>query len=104
MDSSQLDENIRLINFTLDDSELITAKKIIENYVRKIRYFVDFEELKIEMKTHLKDKNKYFEINGLLIFDGNKAVAEAQGENVFALIDKVLAKILQETKHKIKAE
>ncbi len=102
MVNQELGGNIVLSNFDLDEQEIIIAKKLIGNYAEKIRNFGDYEELKIEMKTHLKGKNKHFEIKALLLYNGNRASAEANNTNPFVAISEILEKILKEIEHKIK--
>ena len=100
----ELGGNIVLENFEIDQQEMIVVKKIVGNYAEKIRYFKEYQELKLEMKTHLKAKNRHFEVKALLTFDGGTAPAESQGLNLFVLINEVLEKILQEVKHKVRKE
>jgi len=104
MVTTELGGNIVLENFEIDNQEMIVVKKIIGNYAKKIRYFKEYQELKLEMKTHLKAKNRHFEVKALLTFDNGTASSESQGLNFFVLINEVLEKILQEVKNKIRKE
>ena len=92
----ELGGNIILDGFELDNQEMIIVKKIVGNYAKKIRNFSDYEELKLTMKSHLKAKNKHFELKVLAIFNGERAVAEGTGRNPFTIIDDAMKKILQE--------
>ena len=100
MIDQELGGNIVLSNFDLDNQEMIIIKKIVGNYAEKIRRLRQYKELKIEMRTHLKAKNKNFEINARLEYDGGQAIAEAQGLNPFVLTTEILKKILNEVEHK----
>jgi len=102
MANHELGGNIVLSNFELDEQEMIIAKKLIGNFANKIRNMVEYDELKVEMKTHLKGKNKHFEIKTDLYFKGNVASAESQNINPFVAINEIMKKILKETEHKIK--
>ena len=86
----ELGGNIILENFDLDSSEMVIARKMTGKYGEKIRNFTDYTELRLEMKSHKKTKQKTFEIKGLLLFDGDRAVSESQGFNPFVLINEVL--------------
>jgi hypothetical protein len=98
----ELGGNIVLSNFDLDDQEMVVAKKLVGNYAKKIKNFHDYDELRLEMKTHDKGKTKKFEIKGALIFNGNRANSQAIGFNPFVLIDEVLSKILNEVEHNVR--
>lgn len=101
MVEKELGGNIVLSDFNLDKQELIVAKKIAGKYAEKIRHFTEYQELKLEMKEHQRERRK-FGIRALLTFDGGKAVAEEEGDNAFVILDEVLRKILAEVEHKIK--
>ena len=100
MADNELGANITLSNFDLDNQEIIVVKRLVGKYAEKIRYFQDYKELKLEMKTHLKGKNRHFEIKAMVAFGNEIANAEAQGVSPFVLVNEVLEKILSEVKHK----
>lgn len=102
MEEQKLGGNIILSRFNLDKEEMIIVKKIVGKYAEKIRHFSDYQELKLEMKTHKKGRNKKFEIRALLTFGSEKATSEETGFNPFLLIDEILKKVLQEVEHKVK--
>ena len=98
----ELGGNIILSNFELDNQEMIVVNKLVGNYAEKIRHFQEYQQLKLEMKTHLKAKNRHFEINALLSYNGKTASSEAQGTNPFVLISQIMEKILNEVQHRTK--
>ena len=98
----ELGGNIVLSNFEMDSQEMVVIKKIVGNYAKKIKNFQDYQELKLEMKSSSKGKNKKFEINGLLVFAGDRASSKAVGFNPYMLINEVLDKLLKEAEHKTK--
>ena len=102
MVTEELGGNIVLDKFRLDPEEMVVAKKMIGKYAEKIQHITDYNELKLEMKSHLKGQNKHFEMKCHVLFDGGKAISEAEGINPFVMIDEVLQKIIQELQHKIK--
>jgi len=102
MKTQELGGNILLQNFDLDGTEMVVVRKLVGKYAEKIRHFTQYDELKLEMKSHKKGKNKQFEIKALLSYDKNLAFSEAQGLNVFVLIDDIMKKVLQEVEQKIK--
>lgn len=97
----ELGGNIILSDFNLDKQEMIVAKKMAGKYAEKIRHFTPYQELKLEMKKHQRERRK-FEIRALLTFDGGKAIADEEGDNAFVILDEVLKKILAEVEHKIR--
>jgi hypothetical protein len=96
----ELNGSIVLSNFKLDETELIVAKKIIGNFAEKIRNFQEYKEIKLEMKMHSKQGAKNYEMHAFVEFDGWKATSESRGINPFVLINEVMEKVLNETKHK----
>jgi hypothetical protein len=104
MKEQELGGNIRLVNFNFDAQEMVLIKKLIGNYAKKIRTVREYQELKIEIRDHSRDKVKKFEISALLILDGEKASANAEGFNPFVLLDEVLERVLNEVKHRPKEQ
>ncbi len=100
--SQNLGGNIVLEGFDLDSQEMVIVRKVVGNYAKRIKTLANYEELKIDMKSHSKGNSKLFEIKALLIFDGERANSESQGRNPFVLIDAVLKKILNETEKIVK--
>lgn len=95
----ELGGNIVLSNFSLDDREMVVAKKLIGNHAKKIRNACPYNELKLEMKSHKKGKKVIFELKASLETEINKMYnAEVRGSNAFVLIDNVLKKIREEIK------
>jgi len=104
MTEQELGGNIALVDFNLDDQEMIIIKKIIGNYAKKIKGLVEYQELKLEMRAHKKsgDSAPKYEIKVHLTFDKDQANTQVEGLNPFVLVDDVMRKILKETEHKIK--
>lgn len=102
MVAEEIGGNIVFEKFDLDSDELLVAKKVVGKYAEKIRNFVEYNEIKLEMRSHLKATNKHFELKGHVLFNGNKVLSEAEGRNPFVLIDEVMAKMLQEVEHIVK--
>lgn len=103
MADRELGGNIVLADFDLDEQEMIVIKKLVGNYAKRIRNFTDYEELKLELKSHQKNKDrKKYEIKANLVFKGNRANSEIDGLNPFIMIDKVMKKILAEVEHIIR--
>lgn len=102
MVTSSSDKKVLLEKFELDEEELIVANKIIDKRVAKIQRYVDYEEIKLEMKVRQKGKNKQFQIIGRVIYPGGKVVSEKENINPFIAINEVLEKLEMEIKHKLK--
>jgi hypothetical protein len=99
-----LGENIILVDFNLDDQEMVVIKKIVGNYAKKIQNIIPYQELKLELKNHKKNQDKAirYELKAHLIIDKAKANTQVEGLNPFMLVDEALKKILSEIEHKTK--
>ena len=102
MEKQEPKGNIILSGFKLTSEEMTTLNKVIGKYAEKIRNFTDYEELKLEAKTHLKSEKKKYEMKISLRFNQNIATAGSEGFNVFVLTDKLMKKIIQKVENKIK--
>jgi len=103
MADRELGGNIVLVDFSLEDQEMIIVKKIVGNYARKIKNFVEYQELKIELKSHQRNKGaKKYEMKASLIFDGERLNSEVSGLNLFVVLSEIMNKLLSEVEHKIK--
>lgn len=102
MIAENIGRNIVFEKFDMDSDEVSVAKKVVGKYAEKIRNFTTYDEIKLEMKSHLKGKGKHFELKGHVLFDGKQVLSNAEGRNPFVLIDEVMGKMLQEIEHKIK--
>jgi ribosome-associated translation inhibitor RaiA len=102
MGTNEQDNKILLEKFDLDDNEMIIAKKLINKYAEKIKRLVEYNQIKLEMKVHQKNKNKHFEIKGRVDFKKGKAMSEKQDPNPFVAIDGVMEKLVSEINHSIK--
>ncbi len=98
----ELGSKIVLEKFDLDEEEMATAKKLIEKHAEKISRLVTYQELRLEMRIHKKEKNNHFEIKGQVIYDNGKVVSERQDTNPFIALREVLEKMQTELEHKIR--
>src|SRR3989344_9415976 len=96
---SEQEGNILLKKFELDSNELAMAKQIVGKYAEKINRISPYQELKLEMKVHQKEKNKHFEIKGDVYLIGKIISASAQNNSPFVALNEVLKKLLRETEH-----
>jgi ribosome-associated translation inhibitor RaiA len=100
MVTDEIDSKILLAKFDLEPEEMAAARKLAEKYAERIGHLTEYDEIKLEMKVHRKDKNKHFEIRGLVVYKGDKAYSEVSDMNPLKAIDAVLNKLLNEIKHK----
>ena len=98
----ELGSKIVLEKFDLDEEEMTAAKKLIEKHAEKISRLVDYQELKLEMRIHKKEKNDHFEIRGQIMYNTGKVVSEKQDTNPFVALRDVLEKMQTELEHKIR--
>lgn len=102
MTTEKVGGNIVFEKFDLDSEELVVAKKVVGKYAEKIKNFAEYDEIKLEMKSHSKDKKKHFELKGQVLLEAGKITSQSEGRNPFVLIDEVMGNILQEIEHKTK--
>lgn len=94
-DAMELGGKITLNGFhDLEPAKLIVVKKLTGTYVRKMEEKnKDFEGLSLHLKNV---HNSKFELKGKVIVKGKTHNAEVTDFNLFFVLDKVLAKLLQE--------
>ena len=100
----ELGGKIVLAGFDFDGSEMVVVKKLVGNYAKKIGNFVEYDEIKLELKSHKKGKAKQFQIKTLIVFNGKTVNSEATGFNLYVLIDETLKKALHEIEHIVRKE
>jgi ribosome-associated translation inhibitor RaiA len=101
MVTSKANGSIVLEKFELDEDEMLVAKKIIDKCAGKVKRYVDYEQIKLEMKVRQKGKNKHFEIKGHILYPNGKAISEQEDINPFVAINNTLSKMLTEIQHAI---
>jgi len=97
----ELQGNILLEKFELDDEEMLVARNLVGKYAEKIKRVTEYQQIKLEMRVHQKGKNKHFEIKAHLDYSRGRAVSENQDTNPFVAIDAVMEKLLNEVNHAI---
>ena len=98
-----LQGNIALVGFeVLDESEQDIAKRIVENYIRKMSLLGEYQEMKISLRQHKHGKTFKHEVNALAVFRQGRFESEATEWNLYIALSMVCDKILSELEHKIK--
>lgn len=100
MVTSTTEGTIVLEKFELDEDEMSVIKKMIAKYANKIARYVEYEQIKLEMKVHQKAKSKYFEIRGHITYPGNRITSEQEDRNPYVAVDLTLGKMLKELQNK----
>lgn len=85
-----LGEQIELVDFSSDSSELIVLKKIIGNYVKRLSERNEFERLVL---THKSVHTNKHEIHGRLIANGQECFCDVSDNNIFFAVDECLKKL-----------
>jgi len=95
VETIELGGNIKLEGFSdLEPAKLIVVKKITGNYVRKMQEKnQDFEGLNLHLKPVHESK---IEVQGKVLVKGKPHNSEITDFNLFFVLDKVLAKLLEE--------
>ena len=97
-------KNVSLVGFNkLDKSEQETVKKVMATYIKKIEERIDYNELKIRLKQHQRNKMFIHEISAdLLITPGINLNAKFTHKNPYKALAQVMIKIINEIKHQKK--
>ena len=99
----QLGANIEFTGFdAMHGDELITVKKIVGNHIRRLEELSNhFDGLKLRVKPLHKTEAeaKKFEIHATLMDGGKTYPASVIEHNLFAGVDSVLKKIVNELGH-----
>ena len=98
-ESVKLGGNIQLSGFRdIDSSSMIVLKKIIGNHAKRIAELTKkMEVLHITLKSvHEREKSEKYEVHAKIIDDGKICTSEVTDRNLFAAVDSVLKKIVNE--------
>lgn len=98
-ETHKLGGNIELTGFrAIDSSSMIVLKKIIGNHAKRISELTKkLETLHITLKSvHEREKSEKYEIHAKVIDDGKVYASEVTDRNLFAAVDSVLKKIVNE--------
>lgn len=88
--------SVILEKFHLTEEEISKVNEIVNKYVEKIKRYLDFDELKLEMKVHKKPTKDFFEIRGNLFQKGKMISSQREDQNVFVALSLTLEKLLIE--------
>jgi len=100
-----LQGNVALVGFeVLDASEQDIAKRIVENYIRKMAIMGDYREMRLSLRQHKHGKTFKHEIDALVTFGEGRFDAEATEWNLYAALAQVCDKIMNELEHSVKKE
>jgi len=93
--------NVALVGFeVLDESEQDIAKKIVENYIKKMSILGGYREMKVSLRQHRHGKTFKHEVNALAVFEQGKFEATVTEWNLYIALSMVCDKILAEVEHK----
>lgn len=97
-------KNVSLIGFKqFDKSEQKVVKKVMSTYIKKIEERTDYEELKIRLKQHQRNKMFIHEIKAdLLLTPGVNLNAKFTHKNPYKALAQVMIKIINEITHQKK--
>ncbi|MBS3090632.1 hypothetical protein J4433_02590 [Candidatus Pacearchaeota archaeon] len=103
----QFGGNITLINFELVPMQAVVVKKIVGNYVKRLRGIADYRELKIRLKKHEHGKSILYELDAKAeIITGREIIltANISNYNLYSALSEVLEKIIAEAMHKVEQQ
>lgn len=82
----------------IDSSSMAVLKKIVGNYAKRIGELAKkLEALHITLKpVHEREKGEKYEVHAKIIDDGKVYTSEITERNLFAAVDAVLKKIVNE--------
>ena len=97
-------KNVSLVGFDkLDKIEKDTIMQVMNTYIKKIEERIDYDELKIRLKQHRRNKLFLHEINAeLFINSGNVLSAKFTHKNPYKALSQVMIKIINGIVHQKK--
>jgi len=97
-------KNVSLIGFgAFDKIEQEAVKKVMSTYIKKIEERTNYNELKIRLKQHQRNKLFIHEINAdLIITPGISLNAKFEHKNPYKAIAQVMIKLINEISHQKK--
>jgi len=97
-------KNISLIGFGgIDKSEINSVSNILALYIKKVEDRIDYNELKIRLKQHQKNKVFMHELEAeLLVHPGLSFNAKETDKNLYKAISKIMSKLLNKISHEKK--
>lgn len=99
-DELKLGGKIMLVGFSLEPTEMIVAKKIIGNYVKKISEKTDYEEIKITLKKTQKAQSFLHEININVRTGKGILSSDTVNNNLYTALSEALDKVYSQAEHK----
>ena len=95
--------NLALIGFgSLDKIEIKKVNKIIATRIKKLNTKIDYELLRIRLKTHQRNKIFRHELRAeLLIRPGDVVGSSTEHKNLYKALDDIMRKLITEIEHKI---
>ncbi len=97
---TKLGEDITLIGFSLEPSEMAVVRKIIRNRVKKIKEQIKYQSIKITLKKTKKAKSFLHEIVVDVVTNKRILTASITDRNLYAAISEALNKIKNQAEHK----
>ncbi len=97
-------KNVSLVGFDkLDKIEKDSIMQVMNTYIKKIEERIDYDELKIRLKQHQRNKLFLHEINAeLFINPGSVLSAKFTHKNPYKALSQVMVKIVNEIVHQKK--
>ena len=96
----KLGGDIILVGFSLEPTEMIVAKKIIGNYVRKISEKTDYQDIKITLKKTQKAQSFLHEIEVNVKTNKGILAADTVNNNLYTALSEALEKTYNQAEHK----
>ncbi|UZE93684.1 MAG: hypothetical protein IB618_02865 [Candidatus Pacearchaeota archaeon] len=97
-------KNVSLVGFNkFDKTEKDSILKVMNTYIKKIEERMDYDELKIRLKQHQRNKLFVHEIKAeLFINPGAVLSAKSSHKNPYRALAQVMTKLVNEIIHKEK--
>ena len=112
-EENKLGGNISLINFgILEPSEIITVKKIVGAYIKKISEKTSYKGIKLRLKQNEHGTSFIHKIDAEAVISASQSKnegkdtilsASSSGRNLFSVLSEVLEKINSEADHRVRS-
>tara|TARA_Y100000310_G_C20465434_1_gene707389 strand:- start:265 stop:621 length:357 start_codon:yes stop_codon:yes gene_type:complete len=97
----KLGGNIVLSGFSLESIEMIVIRKIVGTYAKKISEKIDYQELKVTLKTTRKQKMSLHEVH-VQIKAEKEIESNAEHKNLYTALSEALDKAYEQAESKEK--
>ncbi len=96
----KLGGDIILMGFSLDPAEMIVVKKIVGHYANKIGEKTSYNEIKVRLRQHQKNKSFLHEITAHISTNKGELISNIEDKNLYSALSGALDKVYNQVENK----